>query len=303
MKINALTLRDLEYVVAVADHGHFGKAAHASHISQPALSAQIKKVENLLGAVLFERTQRRVMITDQGRQIADQARIVLEEAGKLGVIARTDQSHLAGPLRLGAMVTLGPYYWPHVLAPLRKAFPKLELQLREGLTQALVESLRSGELDAILVSPTFVDPVIVQMPLFFEPFVLAAPAQHPLLKSKELKSLQLRANEMVLLEDGHCLKDQTLETCPTNRRGNIRQFHATSLETLRHLVASGLGYTLMPLLAVHDDPKLSRLVEYRPFDGKPLGRQIVLATRKRSSRFEEMELLADFLRKHTPSGV
>lgn len=304
MNISALTLRDLEYLVAVAEQEHFGKAATACHVSQPALSGQIKKVEDFLGVRLFERSNRNVSVTPVGQRIVSQARVVLEEARKIADLARADkQAPLTGQLRLGAIATLGPYYLPHVLAPLRKSFPKLELHLKEGLTDGLLADLRAGTLDVALASPTFQDDAFRVIPLFVEPFLLAAPKGHELSTKPSLRSSDLKAAEMVLLEDGHCLKDQTLELCPANRRGNIRQYHVTSLETLRHLVATGLGYTLIPLLAAGDEPRLKNLITYRAFDGKPVGREIVLVCRKRYPRMSDIDTLAEFLKKTRPEGT
>lgn len=304
MNISALSLRDLEYLIAVADRQHFGKAALAVHISQPALSAQIKKVEDFLGVRLFERSNRRVAITAVGERVVEQARVVLEEAHKISELVRGEHEPLTGALRLGAITSLGPYYLPHVLAPLRKRFPKLVLHLREGITDDLLADLRAGSLEAVLASPTAAfDESLRVIPLFVEPFLLAAPKTHALAKKAGLRALDLRASEMVLLEDGHCLKDQTLAICPANRRGNIRQYHATSLETLRHLVASGLGYTLIPYLAAQDDPKLKNLICYRRFDGKPVGREIALVARKRFARMYDIDALAEFLKEIRPRGT
>lgn len=304
MNISAVSLRDLEYLIAVADHGHFGRAAAAVHVSQPALSGQIKKVEAFLGTRFFERSNRRVAITPMGAQVVEQARVVLEEARKIADLVRSGDEPLCGKLRLGAITTLGPYYLPHVLAPLRKRYPRLTLHLREGMTDDLLADLRTGSLDAVLASPTAAfDDSLRVLPLFIEPFLLAAPTSHPLAKKAGLRPLDLRAADMVLLEDGHCLKDQTVAICPANRRGNIHQYHATSLETLRHLVASGLGYTLIPQLAATEDPKLKNLICYRRFGGKSVGREIVLVARKRFARMRDIELLAAYLRERLPPGT
>jgi len=300
MNISWLTLRDLQYLIAVADHEHFGKAAAACNVSQPALSAQIRKIEDVLGVQLFERTNRRVTITPSGKAVADQARIVLEEAAKISGITRSAQEPLSGPLRLGAIATVGPYLLPHLLAPLRKAYPKLELFLREGLTEQLLGELRTGQLDAVIASNTFVDSTLRVIPLFFEPFVLAAPRTHKLATKAHIDRRDLNAERMLLLEDGHCLRDQTLDLCPANRRGHIRQFQATSLETLRHLVATGSGYTLIPALAVSDDKTLKTLICYRRFDDKAIGRDIVLACRNRFGRMADIDALANFIRNNLP---
>jgi LysR family hydrogen peroxide-inducible transcriptional activator len=300
MKVSWMTLRDLEYIVSVAHHLHFGKASEACHISQPALSAQIKKMEKRLGFIIFERTNRRVSITDHGRAVVEQAKIVLEEAEKIGSIAsgETADGQLRGTLRLGAIATLGPYYIPIFLPLIKKRFPELQVILREGLTEQLLEDLRSGDLDAILAARTFSETGFRVFPIFHEPFILATPKGHPLSKKTKLDAKDLRAEEMVLLEDGHCLRDQALELCPPNRRGFVRQFHVTSLETLRHLVGAGLGYTLMPKLATGSHMK--GLLQYREFPDQSLGREIVLVCRERYSRLFDMETLAQFLRSNPP---
>jgi LysR family hydrogen peroxide-inducible transcriptional activator len=302
MNISWLTLRDLQYLVAIADEEHFGKAAAACNVSQPALSAQIRKIEDVLGVQLFERTNRRVTITPSGRKVADQARIVLEEAAKIGGLAASEQRPLNGPFRLGAIGTVGPYLIPHLLAPLRKAYPKLELTLQEGLTEALLGDLRGGKLDAVIASDTFEDSSLTTIPLFYEPFVLAAPREHPLAKKAQVTRRDLNGEQMILLEDGHCLRDQALNLCPANRRGHIRQFHATSLETLRYLVATGSGYTLIPTLALRPDRQLKPLVRYRTFDDGQVGRNVVLACRNRFGRMPDVEELAAFIRKNVPPG-
>jgi LysR family transcriptional regulator, hydrogen peroxide-inducible genes activator len=311
MNIAGLTLRDLQYVVAVADHRHFGKAARACHVSQPALSGQIKKIEQYLGVTLFERKMRRpaqaaatrlgsITVTEVGEAVVQQARVVLEEAEKIVTAAKSARAPLAGRLRLGAIATLGPYLMPYLLGPLRKHFPKLELNLTEGLTDDLLDELRAGRLDAVLAAQTFDPDGLYVARLFEEPFLLTAPKNHPLLDKEPVKVSDLRASEMVLLEDGHCLRDQTIAVCPPNRRGHIKEMHVASLETLRHLVASGAGYTLIPLLAVSDDPRLKDLIRYRRLEGKNTARTIVLACRERFPRRHEIELLAEFIRTHIP---
>lgn len=303
MNISALTLRDLEYLIAVAVHRHFGKAAKSCNVSQPALSAQIRKIEDFLGLRLFERSNRSVVITPTGELVARQARIVLEEAQKIATIAQRPGRPLSGPLRLGAIATLGPYLMPHLLGGLRKSFPKLGLLMKEGLTDRLIDDLRAGSLDAVLAAPTFTDDGLRVVPLFHEPFLLAAPKGHALAKKRPLSAKDLRSQEMVLLEDGHCLRDQTIQVCPSNRRGNFREFHATSLETLRHLVASGFGYSLMPQLAADGMDRLKNLIRYRAFEAERIGRTIVLVCRERFSRMADIDALASFIRENLPRGV
>ncbi len=304
MNITWLTLRDLEYLVSVAQYLHFGKAAQACHVSQPALSAQIKKIEEFLGLQIFERTNRKVSLTERGKLVSDQARIVLEEAEKLLMVAgQTETKDLQGTLRLGVIATLGPYYVPQFLPGLKKLFPKLQLVLREGLTDGLLSDLKSGNLDAVLAARTFDESGLRVFPIFEEPFVLTVPKDHPLATKEPLRSRDLRSEEMVLLEDGHCLRDQALEICPPNRRGNIRQFHATSIETLRHLVASGMGYTLLPELAVTGSDRMKGMLKYRKFKSDKIGRMVVLICRDRYARLPEIEILAQFLKSSAAEPI
>ena len=303
MNISALTLRDLEYLIAVADRRHFGKAAESCHVSQPSLSVQIRKIEEFLGVQLFERSNRNVVVTPIGEQVARQARIVLEEAGKIAALAQETSEPLSGGLRLGVIATLGPYLMPHLLGPFRKRFPKLELLMKEGLTDELLEDLRNGALDAVLAAPTFDTHGLKLIPLFNEPFLLAAPKRHELASKPVLRAKDLNSADMVLLEDGHCLRNQAIEVCPANRRGKFRKFQATSLETLRHLVATGFGYSLIPRLAVETNDRLKHLITYRAFEGKPVGRTIVLVCRERFGRMNDIETLAAFIRENLPEGV
>jgi LysR family hydrogen peroxide-inducible transcriptional activator len=303
MNISSLTLRDLEYMVAVADQRHFGKAAESCNVSQPALSAQIRKIEDFLGLQLFERSNRTVVITPVGELVARQARVVLEEAQKIATLAQARNQPLSGSLRLGSIATLGPYLMPHLLGAIRKAFPKLELLMKEGFTDNLIADLRTGALDAVLAAPTFNSDGLKVIPLFHEPFLLAAPKGHELASKQPLRVKDLHSEDMVLLEDGHCLRDQAIDVCPSNRRGKFREFHATSLETLRHLVATGFGYSLIPRLAVASNDRLKNLIRYRQFEGKPVGREIVLVCRERFGRIEDIDALTAFIREHLPEGV
>ena len=303
MNISSLTLRDLEYLIAVADHRHFGRAAESCHVSQPALSAQIRKIEDFLGLQLFERSNRNVVITPLGELVSRQARIVLEEAQKIATLAQRASEPLSGSFRLGAIATLGPYLMPHLLGAFRKRFPKLELLIKEGLTDQLIGDLRTGGLDAVLAAPAFPEDGLKLIALFHEPFFLAVPRGHKLESKEPLRVKDLHSEDMVLLEDGHCLRDQIIEVCPSNRRGNFREFHATSLETLRHLVATGFGYSLIPRLAVGASDRLKNLISYRPFEGKPVGRKIVLVCRERFGRMGDIDALAGFVRENLPEGV
>lgn len=300
MNIAGLSLRDLEYAVAVADHRHFGRAAERCGVSQPSLSAQIRKLEDLLGIPLFERTSRRVLPTAQGEAVIRQARTVLEEAQRLIALARGAEGAFAGPLTLGAIQTLGPYLFPHVLSPIRKNFPEVQLSLAEGRTEGLLADLRDGRVDAVFLSLPAEDEGLAAEPLFFEPFLLAYPAGHPLEALPGVALADLDPGDLVLLEEGHCLRDQALSLCGRQGRGTR---HATGLETLRHMVAAGAGYTLMPLLAVANQTDMGGLIAYRPFDRDPPGRTVGLVWRASDPRGAGFRAMAALIRDHAPPGT
>ena len=294
MTLAALSLRDLEYLVSVAEHRHFGRAAEACAVSQPTLSAQIQKLEALLGCAVFERTSRRVLVTAKGEDVLRQARTVLAAAHCLLDLAHRQDGPLHGPCRIGAIPTLGPYLFPQILRPLRTAYPALELVLSEAKTADLFDRLAGGTLDVALLSPPLPPEGLVEAALFFEPFLLACPpALRPQAATASLAKLDL--DRLMLLEDGHCLRDQALALCGRIRPGGL---HATSLETLRHMIAAGAGYSLLPALAFDDRPALSGLVEYIGFDDPAIGRHVVLAWRASDPRDAQFRLLAETIRKH-----
>ncbi len=295
---SALSLRDLHYVVSLAQLRHFGQAAEACRVSQPALSGQIRKIEELLGITLFERTNRRVALTEAGERVSVQALRVLEEAQKLADLSAPDREVLSGKLILGVIASVGPYWIPRILAPLKKAYPHLELILREGLTDELLAELREGELDVVLAAQTFDPKGFSLYPFAFEPFQLAAPSDSAIAAKTVIKTTDLRSEEMVLLEDGHCLRDQVIDLCPASRRGKVRKYHAVSLETVRYLVASGAGYTLMPELAVKQARGLKDpLVTYRKVEGREVGRKLLLACRDQYPRAKDVRELTSFLKR------
>ncbi|CAO3436620.1 LysR substrate-binding domain-containing protein [Azospirillum argentinense] len=302
MNLAGLSLRDLEYVVAVAEQRHFGKAAERCSVSQPSLSAQIRKLEDLLGIPLFERTSRRVLPTPQGEVVIRQARVVLEEARRLLALARGTAGALHGPLAIAAIQTLGPYLFPHVLPAMRRHLPDVQLVLSEGRTDGLLEELREGRLDAVLLALPVEAEGLTCDALFFEPFVLAHPTGHRLESLPSIALADLDPGELVLLEEGHCLRDQALAACGATTRG---MRHATGLETLRHMVASGTGYTLMPRLATSDGEAatVGGLVAYRAFQGDPPGRIIGLVWRASDPRAAGFRALAQSLRDATPPGL
>ncbi|NBV49967.1 LysR family transcriptional regulator [bacterium] len=295
-----ITLRDIEYLLAVAKFGHFAKAAEACHVSQPALSTQIRKFEERLGVPIFERDNRSVRITEAGQEILAQARKLAEEASRLVEGAHVPKAPLSGPFRLGAIATVGPYLLPKILSPFKRNYPKCRLFLKEGLTDELLEELESGELDAVIAADTFAKEHLVKTPLYFERFLAAVPKGHPLEQKRVLSTREIDAREMVLLEDGHCLSDQVLELCPKGKGVRRESFQTTSLETLRHLVASGAGYTLIPEMAIQKGHSLEELITYLPFE-KQVGREIVLVTRKTFTRHQDVKALAQLIHEILPA--
>jgi LysR family hydrogen peroxide-inducible transcriptional activator len=299
MNIYWLTMRDLQYVIAVAKHQHFGRAAQECNVSQPTLSTQIKKIEGFLNVRLFERTNRRVTVTLAGKNVAEQAQVVLNEVSKIGVMLGKASSVKFETLKLGVITSLSAFI-PFILKELKKTFPKSILTLREATTENLLRELKSGGLDAVIVADTVKDQRLIKMPLFFEPFVLAAPKGHGILLRSKLKLSDLKASDMILLDEGHCLREQALGFCPVNRRANRREFHATSIDTLCNLVASGAGYTLLPALAAKNS-HLGSLVSFVKFDDERVGRKIVMLSQCHSSELQTFRQLAQTLIRAYPA--
>lgn len=285
-----MNLRDLKYLVALADHKHFGRAAAACFISQPTLSTQIKKLEEELGTALVERAPRRIMLTPAGRDAAERARRIVADVDEMKEAARRSRNPEAGAVRLGIFPTLGPYLLPHVVPRVRDRFPQLELLLIEEKTEVILRQLREGRLDAgILALPLHDDQLHVQA-LFEEPFVLAVPRSHALAAGGELSMQDLAHESLLLLEDGHCLRDQALDVCHLAGAGEKTGFRATSLETLRQMVAANVGITLLPVLAVKPPVATSRDVYLRPFRDPAPSRRIAMVWRRSSA-------MSDFLMK------
>jgi LysR family hydrogen peroxide-inducible transcriptional activator len=292
-----MNLRDLKYLVALADHKHFGRAAAASFVSQPTLSTQIRKLEDELGVSLVERAPRKVMLTPAGRDIADRARRVIAEVEQMKEAARRSQDPEAGTVRLGLFPTLGPYLLPHVVPRIRERFPRLELLLVEEKSDVILAQLREGRLDAgLLALPVHDDQLHAEF-LFEEPFVLAVPETHPLAKKESLSLKDLAHERLLLLEDGHCLRDQALDVCALAGTGERSGFQATSLETLRQMVAANVGVTLLPTLAVKPPVARSENIHLLGFrDSKP-SRQIAMVWRRSSAMADFLQQLAQIFRE------
>lgn len=287
-----MNLRDLRYLVALAQHRHFGRAAEASFVSQPTLSTQIRKLEDELGVLLVERAPRQVMLTPVGREIAARAQRILSEVDELHQIAQRSQDPNAGVVRLGLFPTLGPYLLPHVVASVRTQFPRLELLLVEEKTEVLLHQLREGQLDAAILALPIHDDQLVTRFLFEEPFLLAVPRKHPLAARASIALEDLRGTSLLLLEDGHCLRDQALDVCRLSGADEKSGFRATSLETLRQMVAAGVGITLLPRLAVAPPVPPSADIALVPFGAPPPHRRIAMVWRRSTARAALLDALA-----------
>ena len=287
-----LKLKDLRYLVAVADTKHFGRAAERSFVSQPTLSAQLKKLEEYLGVQLIERAPKRVSLTVAGEEIVERARRILDAGDEIVELAKGHRDPLAGRLKLALLPTIGPYLLPNVAARLRKGLPRLELMLYEYQTDPMLEKLHSGEIDVgILALPVQMDG-LDSYELYKEPFTVALPTNHKLASRQSIKVEDLSNETLLLLEDGHCLRDQALDICSGTGVHEKQDFRATSLETLRQMVAAGVGITLLPELAGRGAYGNARGVTIKPFVKPVPTRTIGAVWRKSSARREAILALA-----------
>lgn len=280
-----MTLTELRYIVAVARERHFGRAAEACHVSQPTLSVAVKKLEEELGVALFERSRGEISVTPVGEQVVAQAQRTLEAADAVILAARQGQDPLSGPLRLGAIFTIAPYLMPHLIPILRESAPRMPLVIEENYTARLAERLKQGDLDAIIISLPFEEPGIVTLPLYDEPFVAVLPAGHPWSQREALSLDEMASENLLLLGSGHCFRDQVLELCPnchrtvTSDHSIQRTVEGSSLETIRHMVASGMGITILPCTAAGADRYAQRLLTIRRFSAPVPSRRVALAWR------------------------
>jgi len=291
-----MNLRDLEYAVSLAADGQFRRAAVRCHVSQPTLSAQIAKLENELGIQLFERGARAATPTVNGRAIIRQAQVVLDEVGRLKTMARATQDPLMGPFQLGVIPTAGPYLLPRLLPTLRGRWPKLQLLLREEQTAQLLERLRAGSLDAAILSLPLEGDDLRWEPLLSEPILLALPRHHPLARRKRVAQDALASEPIILLEDGHCLRDQSLSICEAAGLSHRRDVQAAGLETLRQMVMAGVGIALVPELATGEPFGAGELAVYRRFERPEPKRELVLVWRRSFPRGDALQGLARGLR-------
>ncbi|MBS0387076.1 MAG: LysR family transcriptional regulator [Proteobacteria bacterium] len=297
-----LKLKDLRYLTALADTGHFGQAAAACFVSQPTLSAQLRKLEDYLGVQLIERQPRHALLTEAGAAVAARARQIVATSDEIVRLARDWRDPLAGSLRVGLLPTVGPYLLPQVMARLRKALPRLELLLFEYQTAPLLQRLRAGELDVGVIALPAPEPGFESLPLYDEPFLLAVPQQHRLAARRQVQIADLGDEPLLLLDEGHCLRDQALAVCARSRVHEKQDFRATSLETLRQMVAAGAGVTLLPALAcrgAYSSTAGLRLVNIvRPVPTRRIG----AVWRPSTARAPAIAALCELLARHAGIG-
>lgn len=292
-----MTLRDLGYIVALAETRHFGQAAERCHVSQPTLSMQIAKLERTLGVTLFERDKRRVIPTEAGLRIVAEAGAVLDGVKHIQEIARGAGTSISGPFYLGVIPTVGPYMLPHILPELRRMYPDVALYLREEITERLVKRMYGGKLDAAILSTPIDAPGIDYAVFYVERFVAALPRGHRLAAQRSVSLEDLAQENLLLLEEGNCMRDQTLELCKGARHSIDEEFRASNVESLRQMVAAGMGCSFLPELSTVGPHANNALVEVRPFEGAPPSREIAMAWRKTYPRSEAMRALAAALAK------
>lgn len=304
-----MTLTELRYIVAVARECHFGRAAEACFVSQPTLSVAVKKLEDELGVQIFERGSGELTITPAGARVIEQAQRVLEESEKIKIVAKAGSDPLAGPLKLGVIFTIAPYLLPQLIPALRKRAPKMPLMLEENYTATLSERLKRGDIDAAIVALPFNEPGLTVTPLYDEPFVVALPKNHPWAARKALSADELARESLLLLGTGHCFRDQVLNACPALNRssatpGSLQQtVEGSSLETIRLMVASGMGLTVLPASAVPAKRAAADLLTYVPFARPAPDRRVVLASRTSYPRTAALEVIRNAILGCTLPGA
>jgi len=302
-----MTLTELRYIVAVAREKHFGRAAEACFVSQPTLSVAIKKLEEELDVKIFERGASEVSVTPLGQEIVRQAQSVIEQAAAIKEIAKRGKDPVSGPLRLGVIYTIGPYLLPDLVKQAIERVPQMPLIIQENFTAKLLEMLRTGELDAAIMAEPFPDAGLAVAPLYDEPFLAAVPSQHPLARRKSVTAEELKNETMLLLGTGHCFRDHVLEVCPEYARfssdaeGIRKSFEGSSLETIKYMVASGMGVTVVPQLSVPKEPQPH--VKYIRFSAPVPTRRVVLVWRRTFTRYEAIAALRNAIYACPLAGV
>jgi len=288
-----MNLKDLKYLVALADTGHFGRAAQLTFVSQPTLSAQLKKLEEYLGVKLVERHPKNVQLTEVGKEVVARARRMLSDGDEIVALARNNTDPLAGKLKVALIPTIGPYLLPRVMLKLRKALPQLGLMLYEYQTEELLKRLRDGDIDLGILALPVDQEGLESRRLYREEFTVALPSDNPLAQKQTIKATDLKGQTLLLLEDGHCLRDQALEVCSRIDVREAEDFRASSLETLRHMVVAGLGVTLMPELAVESPFGSQRGLVIRPFSKPAPARTVGAVWRKSTTRRAAIEAVCE----------
>ncbi|GAB5414507.1 MAG: hydrogen peroxide-inducible genes activator [Congregibacter sp.] len=297
------TVKQLRYLCAVVEHGHFGRAARACHVSQSTLSAGILELEEVLGVSLLERNNRTLVLTALGEEVVARARGLLLDVEDLVALCQASGEPLSGRLRLGVIPTIAPVLLPRLLKNLRHDHPKFTPFIREDLTEPLIEALHRGELDLLLLALPYEAEGVETMHLFDDPFLLASPVGHPLSQRDRLLVEDLVGQDLLLLEDGHCLRDHALEACKLRSREYTVPYQATSLTTVVQMVASGIGVTLLPAMAGENAALSASEISVTPFEGDDVSRQIGLMWRRKTPRQTEFRMLGDYITRHQSSLV
>ena len=302
-----MTLTELRYIVAVARERHFGRAAEKCFVSQPTLSVAIRKLEDELGVVLFERGPGEVGVTPVGERVVEQAQRVLEEASAIKHIAEAGKDELAGPLRLGAIYTIGPYLMPQLIAQMKRRAPKMPLMIQESYTSSLAEMLKHGEVDVVILSLPFAHPGIVTQPVYDEPFRVVVPAGHAWASKSRISTADLCRENLLLLSAGNCFRDQVLQLCTGAARDTDnsmrRSLEGGSLETIRQMVASGVGITVLPSTAAEAPLLDRRLLAIKPLAPGTPTRRVALAWRRSFPRRRAVETLRQAILASRLAGV
>lgn len=319
-----MTLTELRYLVALAQEKHFGRAAQTCHVSQPTLSLAIKKLEEGLNVRLFERSTNEVLPTGIGLAVVEQAQVVLKQVEHIKALVQAGQDPIGGPLNVGVIYTIGPYLLPDLVRQVLQNTPQMPLVLQENYTNNLLKMLRDGDLDCAILAEPFADAGLAVAPLYDEPFWAAVPKDHPFAKSERLSAQELQGQTMFLLGEGHCFRDHVLAACPNlpaedggallrsgggaSHSGFHRSFEGSSLETIKHMVAAGMGVTLVPRLSIsgRDDGDPNEYVRYVPvFDaqGREPVRRVVLVWRRSFTRYEAIAALRNAIYACPLEGV
>lgn len=289
MTILSLTFRDLEYLVALSEHKNFSKAAKSCFVSQPALSAQIKKIEGYFNKIFFERQKKQVILTSDGEFIVEKARELLQQAKMLDTTFQSTREMFPSPLLVGMIHTISPYYPRYFIKNLLLKYSHDPVMLKEGYTEELVLDLKMGKIDALIASEMFYDEKLISTPLLKEPLYLIINKKHPFASKEYIALSDLNAEEMIFLKEGNCLRNESIDLCPKNRRGNIKEYHLSSLEALKYVVALQPSYAIIPKMATKLDDSLKNFVVIKELNDSNAYRQISIFTRKNPLRKKDID--------------